>query len=139
VNSRIILKCILIKERISGCGLDLSFQWWILLNTMLNFRVPWNAGKLVSSCSAITLSRSSLLGFEVLTMSFGEIIAIYPENHRNSSNTVWPESQLISYSLILIRMFAIKTDSQILERYYSVVSYALNIEDLISDFLKLNK
>jgi hypothetical protein len=26
VNSRIILKCILIKERISGCGLDLSFQ-----------------------------------------------------------------------------------------------------------------
>jgi hypothetical protein len=65
-------------------------------------------------------------------MLLGEIIVIYPENHRKYSNTERPESQLTAYSLILTRMFGFKSNSQFVERYHSVVSYALNIEDLIS-------
>jgi hypothetical protein len=36
-------------------------QWRALLNTLLNFRVPLNAGKFLSSCTISGLSRRALL------------------------------------------------------------------------------
>jgi hypothetical protein len=32
-------------------------QWWALVNTVLNFRIPWNAGKFLSGCTFCGFSR----------------------------------------------------------------------------------
>jgi hypothetical protein len=44
------------------------------------------------------------------------------------------------HSLVLTEMFEFKPANQFVERYHSVVSYTLNVEDLISNnFCKFNK
>jgi hypothetical protein len=36
-------------------------QWRVLINTVMNLRVPYNAGKFLSSCTIVGFSRRALL------------------------------------------------------------------------------
>jgi hypothetical protein len=50
-------------------------------------------------------------------------------------NAERPKSQLTStHSVLLKRTFGLKPDSQFAESYESIVSFILNMEDLILDF-----
>jgi hypothetical protein len=48
-------------------GMDLIYlaqdrdQWWVLVNTVMKLRVPYNAGKFLSSCTINGFSRRAQL------------------------------------------------------------------------------
>jgi hypothetical protein len=52
-------------------------QWKALVNTVMNFGVPWNVGKFLSSCATGGFSRRSQLHGVSLCISFSYINA-YP-------------------------------------------------------------
>jgi len=35
-------------------------RWWTLVSAVMNFRVPWNAGNLLTSCKPVSFSRRTL-------------------------------------------------------------------------------
>jgi hypothetical protein len=37
------------------------YMWWALVNAVMNLRVPSNAGKFLTSCKPVSLSRRTLL------------------------------------------------------------------------------
>jgi len=74
-------------------------RWRVLMNAIMNIRVPWNAGNFLTSCKPISFSRRTLLPgvseYHTFHLSYFVVILL----HYSASFIVWWVRNFVLYPL----------------------------------------